>query len=106
MLDESRYPLVSDQIKDSLRKYVEEGTPTGGFLEHVLCNDLKGAIFSADAHNKATLPNIVDYIMWEIPMESQGSYQKVTKWIENGGLRGLRALKKNSQLDTETKPEL
>ena len=49
--------LIPDHMHGAVIRYVEDGIEPGGFLEAVLCNDLKGAVMRADAINKARLFN-------------------------------------------------
>lgn len=67
--------------------YVEEGKPPGDFLYSLLCNDLRGTHAHADTANSLALQA---WIWWlgDIPMEAQGSKEKVAAWIANGGLTG------------------
>jgi len=102
MLDESRYPLVSENVKSGLKRYVNDGIPTGGFLEAVLCNNLRLSIYNADEYNRATLPQILDYVYWEVPSGCWGSYGAVEKWIAH---RGLSGLKEKTDKSVDTPPE-
>jgi hypothetical protein len=77
------------QIQGSLRRYVESGIPTGGFLRAVLSNDLIGAMSQADPENKANLPAIVAFIDNKLPGTCYGSEEAHQKWLDSGGLRGL-----------------
>jgi len=75
--------MISPDLIDSLRRYVENGIPTGGFLRAILANDLKEACARADSYNRHSLFYIVEYCCNEIPSNSWGSYEKVDCWIEN-----------------------
>ena len=39
----------------------------GGFLTSVITNDLFGAVARADRANKEVLPQIVEYVYWNVP---------------------------------------
>ena len=73
---------VSEIVKDSLKRYVEDGCPTGHFLEAVLSNNLTEAIGRADDENLATLPAIVSYCYNKIPADCWGSPEKVDAWLK------------------------
>lgn len=70
-----------ENIKESLRMYVEHRIPTGGFLEAVLKNDLFGAYSRADLENTKRMQEIVVYIYNHIPIECYGSAEKVYRWL-------------------------
>lgn len=60
-------------MADAIRRYVENGIHPGGFMEAVLCNDLKGAINRADEINRFALRDIVNWFIWEFPANLWGS---------------------------------
>ena len=81
----ARLPQAAD-----LRAYIETGRPTNHFLTALLSNDLIEAVGRADARNLAALR---DYCMWLksfAPPLSYGDRQRVTAWIEMGGLSGAQ----------------
>lgn len=80
--------LIPDHMHDAVLRYVEDGIEPGGFLEAVLCNDLKGAIMRADPTNKAIISNWVDFVIWELPGSCHGLVEKYQNWIAMGGLNG------------------
>ena len=75
------YRAIRPDVLDSLKRYIEHGIPTGGFLEAVLSNDLREAIGRADDYNMRTLPEIVSWIYNEAPSGCWGSPKRVTEWI-------------------------
>ncbi len=75
-------------VKNDLIRYVETGTPTGGFLQAVLSNDLFDAVGKADLENRMHLTEIVQYIYNKLPKDCHGSQDKYWNWIEGGGLGG------------------
>lgn len=72
-----------EHIKESLKRYVENKIPTGGFLEAVLSNDLVGAIGRADSENINRLPEIVRYVYNALPPNCWGSREKVVQWLNS-----------------------
>src|ERR1017187_2246956 len=84
-----RPELVSDTVRESLARYVQQGIPTGGFLRAVLSNDLMNAFGRADDQNAATLFHICAYIYNELPSACHGSEKVVDAWMQ--GKRLARA---------------
>lgn len=69
-------------IKESLKSYIENRIPTGGFLHAVLSNDLMKAFQKADMRNRYQLFEIVEYIYNNLPINSYGSPEQVDKWLK------------------------
>ena len=65
----------------ALNRYIENGIRPGGFLNAVLCNDLKEAIGRADYINMPLIPSYVNWLYNEAPSACWGSSQKVDSWI-------------------------
>ena len=72
---------VPDEIIESIQRYVEHGIPTGGFLEAVICNNLREAVGRADHKNILILPAIVSYLYNECPMGCWGTADSFKEWI-------------------------
>lgn len=70
-----------EYIKETLKLYVEDRCPTGGFLRAVLSNDLTEACARADQRNQRQLHEIVTYIYNNLPMICWGSPEKVNAWL-------------------------
>lgn len=73
--------MISKEIIDSLRRYVEKGIPTGGFLQAVLENDLMGSFGRADKENRGAMWEICNYVYNDIPSSCHGSPEKVKAWL-------------------------
>ena len=69
------------EIVESLLRYWHQRIPTGGFLEAVLCNDLRDACGRADDTNIRHLPGIVQFCYWQLPGGSWGSPERVNAWL-------------------------
>lgn len=80
---------VPEHSLGGLVNFVVWGTPTGGFLEAVISNDLKGAFMRADEENRAALFHIVSFLYNHMPGGSQGSPEHYATWIRIGGLVGF-----------------
>ena len=75
------YKGVSETVKDSLKRYVEMGIPTGSFLQAVLENNLMEAMGRADLYNRVNLFDICSYVYNEIPYACHGSKEIVATWL-------------------------
>lgn len=73
---------MTRQVQRELDRYVKYRIPTGGFLRAVLENDFIRAIGKADEDNMATLPEIRDYIIANLPMACYGSVKAVKDWLK------------------------
>ena len=69
-------------ILETLYNYIDEGCPTGGFLNAVLSNNLKESFGRADNFNQEHLHDIVQFLYNEAPGPCWGSPDKVKAWIE------------------------
>ena len=65
-----------------LAHYIAEGRPTGGFLNAVLCNDLKRACNLADGDNQKVLYDYVVFLTNNAPAACWGSPERVKNWME------------------------
>lgn len=77
----NRFDLPKNLLA-GLKRYAEEGIPTGGFLRAVLENNLKEAFARADGHSEPRMAEIVSYVYNDMPAACQGSPEKVDAWIE------------------------
>lgn len=75
------YARIPDYTMESLLAYVDQGRPTGGFLEAVLSNDLSRAFGNADDNNAKAIGDIVAWLYNEAPAMCWGSPQKVGAWL-------------------------
>lgn len=73
--------LIPERFKASLGRYVNDGIPTGSFLQCVLENNLFGAVQRADDEALVALPHIVGYVYNELPSGCYGSKERVTIWL-------------------------
>ena len=72
---------VPEDIIESIDRYVEHGVPTGGFLEAVICNDLREACGRADQDNLRIIPAIVGYLYNHCPSTCWGRAYSFDNWI-------------------------
>jgi hypothetical protein len=76
--------MSKDDIKPSvlvaITRWVENGTPTGGFVRACLENNLLEAVIAADDENLKALPQIVLYLYGNVPGPCWGSPEKCVVW--------------------------
>jgi hypothetical protein len=83
MYDRTAYACkVKQSTLDGLDKWAQLGIPVGSFLEAVLTNDLKRAMFGADDENREAIFDIVSYAYNELPSGCWGSPERVAAWYE------------------------
>jgi hypothetical protein len=80
---------IPPHMAKSLIRYVNQGIPTGGFLEQVLSNNLVEAVGKADSENRKCIEAYANILYWELPSACWGSKEKVEKWIEKGGWENI-----------------
>ena len=73
--------MIPERTKEALDRYVTGHVVTGSFLRSVLANDLVQALHRADDDNLAALPEIVQYVYWELPGDCWGTPEKVSAWL-------------------------
>lgn len=76
------YNILPEHMQGAAQRYVEQGIPPGGFLEAVICNNLKEAIMRADDINADHLKDFVMFFYNETPGDCWGSREAMIKWIE------------------------
>jgi hypothetical protein len=74
------YTKIARHMRDGMRRYVEQGIPTGRFLYGVLSNDLRTAVKHADDLNVLLLREWVDFLDSELPPDCYGSPAAVKAW--------------------------
>ena len=80
---------MKESTKRGIDNYVEKHVPVGSFLQAVLENNLKEAMFGADDDNILDIVDIVRYCHWEIPSICWGSPEKVEKWLDRSQNNGV-----------------
>lgn len=80
MHDRANFKLSDDDLEPLLR-YTEQHIRTGGFLESVLKNDLKEAVWRADMHNRRKIFEYVEWLYNHAPKICWGSEKTVEAWI-------------------------
>ena len=69
----------------ALDEYFLKGYQPGGFLTHVLTNNLYGAVNSADHANKHVIYELVKWLVTEaeVPSASWGCEENVKDWVDD-----------------------
>jgi hypothetical protein len=94
---------MKEITKLALDRHAMNGTPSGEFIEAVLCNDLKESFKRADEQNQADLFEIVKYCYNELPAMCWGSPEKVRAWQNIGGYEGFSKHDPPLYYDSQTK---
>jgi hypothetical protein len=88
MLDFSGYNIPT-HTQYALTEFVERGIPQGGFLHNVLCNDLFGAMGTANSEDISTLKDIIGWLHAHAPEACWGIEAKVLRWIADHPSRSI-----------------
>lgn len=72
---------IQEHMLESLKAYIEQHRPVGGFLTAVLENNLMEACGRADDDNLANLPAFCAYLYNDAPSACHGSPKKVQAWL-------------------------
>ena len=75
-------PGLPLRMIDALRAYVLDGAEPGSFLTSVICNDLRGSIFSADGDNRTRIEQWVRLFHNYTPGTCWGSKDRMERWME------------------------
>jgi len=88
------HTVFPDYIQKQLRDYIDRGIPQGGFLYHVLCNDLAGAVAKASDEEIECLRPMVVWIHTCVPEAAWGTEAKYLRWVQEhpGQARGPKDL--------------
>jgi hypothetical protein len=98
------YSMIPEHCRDGVQRYIETGSPVGGFLQAVFENNLVEAFGRADDINRAHLWDYTMFLYNEAPkhpIPSWGSPQAYKEWLEMGGLAGLQAGRRPKRLSHE-----
>lgn len=81
--------LIPSHMIEGIKGYVLDGRPVGEFLTALFENNFLQSVGRADRTNQFLLPVYAQLIYNATPTNCHGSVQKVTDWIELGGIRGM-----------------
>lgn len=77
---DSRYGNIPDRTLEALRRWVEQGTLPGHFLQAVLKGKLYDAVSRADSENREALTDLTTLIRSRAPTGCYGSPEHVEQW--------------------------
>jgi len=75
---------IPDRMMQGIERYVKHYVRPGGFLQAVICNDLKESVGRADDTNMRNLPAYVSYFYNEAPGNCWGSLERMEAWLKKG----------------------
>lgn len=76
-LDSSGIP---DHLRGGLVRYFADGILPGGFLQAVLCNDLREAVLRANPGTEHALRPLIAFLTHYAPHTAWGTCDKVLAW--------------------------
>ena len=75
---------IPERMMVSIKRYIEDKCPPGGFLTAVIENNLSDAVGRADGENLRNLPAFVAYFYNKAPADCWGSPEKMNRWLAPG----------------------
>lgn len=78
---EINYDKLPEGLRGCVRRYITERVTPGGFLQAVICNDLRESFGRADDINRACLFEIVCWFYNNAPGQCWGSPEKAKAWL-------------------------
>lgn len=78
---ELSYKSIPPHMMEALLRYRDQHIPVGDFLQSVICNDLSGAVATADDINIKIIPIYVRWFYNEAPSLSWGSKEAYDLWL-------------------------
>lgn len=89
---------IPDHTKEAIEHYLIRGYHPGGFLSAVLAGEFYRAIKTADTANRQMLWVIGNWILYNAPRQSWGSYNAIDQWCDDvGNCRSNYVLKLEKQ---------
>ena len=79
---------IPEHMRDGLQLYIDHGIKPGSFMRAILENDLKNAVFLADAVNRNRFSDYIYILHQYAPGRCWGSPEKFEAWVAEGGLAG------------------
>ena len=83
------YAVLPEHMREGTRNYIEKGFIPGDFLQAVISNNLKEAVFHADGINRKLIVEWVQFFVWHAPHGCHGSEELMHKWSKMGGTNAL-----------------
>ena len=80
-----REAQIPELTLETLRLYVEQRIPTGGFLRACLVNDFIVAVCAADNENLRSIVSLAKWMYVNLPSACWGSSDRVDAWLRGEG---------------------
>ena len=74
----------AEHLAGGLERYFNHRIPTGSFLEAVLKNDLRDAMWRATPQSARAIPVVVAWLNEFAPSTAWGSPEAVQAWLKGG----------------------
>lgn len=71
-------------MRSALVNWVERGEAPGDFLQAVIRNDLRNAVWRADSENLPLLTTYLHWFYWNAPPGCSGSPEAFAAWAGKG----------------------
>jgi hypothetical protein len=71
---------VPDHLRDGLALYFADGILPGGWLQAVLCNNLRETVARGTTASLGALPALIELLLWHAPAQAWGTREKVRAW--------------------------
>lgn len=84
MSDPLKYEILPEHLRGGFQRYVEHGIRPGHFLCAIIENDLVEAYSRGDETSLRAMPQIMYFVITELPRKSYGSPEHVAAWIKAG----------------------
>lgn len=72
---------IYDTVQSSIENYYYHGLDPGGFVYHMLSNNLVEAIVRADSWNRLQMYQNAIWLVNKMPAQAWGSEEKVKEWM-------------------------
>ncbi len=94
------YDMLPEHIRGTVKRYIEEGVPTGGFLQAVISNDLKESFAQADDINRKRMFDIVLFFYNEAPGPCWGTPERYQDWLDHHADRRAKKIEAKTEAPT------
>ena len=81
MSEPLKYEILPEHLRAGMKRYVEHGIRPGSFLCAIIENDLVQAYSRGDETSLRSMPQIMYFVMTELPSKAFGSPDRVNDWI-------------------------
>jgi len=79
----AQYAYIPEHMRDTVENYLIHGYHPGGFMMAMFAGDMFRACQCADQVNGPSMLHIAQWIVFEAPLGSWGSYDAVENWCHD-----------------------